>query len=378
MKILILHATAGAGHRRAAEAIGKAFQNAAPSAEVKISDILDFTPPLFRKTYAEGYLDLVRKAPELWGYLYSKSDRKAQEPWRKEIRALFNKLNAVSFFKFYRDFDPDVAVCTHFMPLQLLASGKRRDRNPAPVYCAITDFTVHGLWIEEGVDCYYVANDEARRHMIRRGQPEDRIMVTGIPIDPVFEKQQSKDEALQALGIDSDLPVVLLLGGGFGVGPTLELIRSFGQETPVCRLLVVTGANEKLRKQAEILAGTVSTPMTVYGLVSNIHVMMDACDLVITKPGGLTTSEVLAKGKPMLVIDPIPGQEQRNCEEVLEAGAAARLFEAEDACYKVASLLNDRPRLAQMECNARKIGKPRAAAAIVADILRRAGRIMAS
>jgi processive 1,2-diacylglycerol beta-glucosyltransferase len=378
MKILLLHALTGAGHRRAAEAIAKAFQNAVPSAEVKVCDILEFTPPLFRKTYAEGYLDLVRKAPELWGYLYSESDRKANAPWRKEIRALFNKLNAVSFFKFYRDFDPDLAVCTHFTPLQLLSSKRGRDKKSAPLYGVITDFAVHGLWILENVDCYYVATDEARRHLVRRGQPEDRVSLTGIPIDPVFERSQRKEDALRSLGLDSDFPVVLLLGGGFGIGPTLELIRSFGQEPPICRLLVVTGANEKLRKQAELLADAIRTPVNVYGFVSNIHVMMDASDLVISKPGGLTTSEVLAKGKPMLVIDPIPGQEQRNCEAVLEAGAAARLFEVEDAYYKVASLLNDRSRLMQMGSNARKMGRPHAAAAIVADILRRSGKDMPS
>ncbi|MFH0880979.1 MAG: glycosyltransferase [Lentisphaerota bacterium] len=374
MRILLLHASAGAGHRRAAEAMDKAFRNALPFVETTVCDILEFTPPLFRKTYAEGYLDLVRKAPELWGYLYSESDRKASDPWRKEIRALFNKLNAGSFFTFYKNFAPDLAVCTHFMPLQLLSSKRQRNKYPAPVYGIITDLAVHGLWILENVDCYYVATEEAQRHLIRRGQPKDRVCITGIPIDPVFERSQNKEEALQALGLKNDLPAVLLLGGGCGIGPTLELIQSFKQEPPFCRLLVVTGSNAKLEKQARMLARESRTPVEVYGFVSNIHVMMDACDLVITKPGGLTTSEVLAKGKPMLVIDPIPGQEQRNCEAVLEAGAAARLFEVEDACYKVASLLNDKTRLMQMGRNARKIGQPHAAAAIAADILKRSGK----
>ena len=118
MKILLLHASAGAGHRRAAEALAKAFLQARPDAEVKVCDILDYTSGIFRKTYSEGYLDLVRKAPELWGYLYSEADRKAEVPWRKEIRAVFNKVHALSFLKFYKDFDPDIAVCTHFMTLQ--------------------------------------------------------------------------------------------------------------------------------------------------------------------------------------------------------------------------------------------------------------------
>ncbi len=371
MKILLLHASAGAGHRRAAEALSKAFIQARPDAEVKVCDILDYTAGVFRKTYSEGYLDLVRKAPELWGYFYSEADRRAGVPWRKEIRAFFNKVNTLAFLKFYREYDPDIAVCTHFMPLQLLTRASRRRRRHARVYCAVTDFAVHALWILENTDAYYVAMEEARRHLVRRGQPADRVKVTGIPIDPVFQQGQSKANALQALGLPSDLPVVLLLGGGFGVGPTLELIRAFGQEEPVCRLVVVAGANAKLKAEAEALAATIRTPVVVHGFVSNIHVMMDACDLVISKPGGLTTSEVLAKGRPMLVINPIPGQEQRNCETVLEAGAAARLFEVEDAYFKVKSLLEDREHLARMSGQARRMGRPGAAAEIVADILAR-------
>jgi processive 1,2-diacylglycerol beta-glucosyltransferase len=369
MKILLLHASAGAGHRRAAEALSKAFLQARPDAEVRVCDILDHTAEIFRKTYSKGYLDVVRKAPELWGYLYSQSDRRSNEPWRKEVRAAFNKMNTLSFLKFYRDYDPDIAVCTHFMPLQLLTRASRRRKRHARVYCAVTDFAVHALWILENTDTYYVAMEEARRHLIRRGQPAERVKVTGIPIDPVFEQSQPKAEALKALGLPSDLPVVLLLSGGFGVGPTLDLIRAFGQEKPVCRLVVVAGANARLKEEAEALAKTIRTPVVVHGFVTNIHVMMDACDLVISKPGGLTTSEVLAKGRPMLVINPIPGQEQRNCETVLEAGAAARLFEVEDAYFKVKTLLDDPELLDQMSRRAKRFGHPGAAAAIVTDIL---------
>lgn len=372
MKILLLHASAGAGHKRAAEALAKAFHRLVPDSEVKVCDILDFTPPLFRQTYAHGYLDVVRKAPELWGYLYSQSDKKADEPWRRKVRAIFNKLNAAAFLRYYRDFAPDIAVCTHFMPLQLLTERRRRGKMQTPVYCAVTDFAVHALWILKHVDAYYVASEEARRQLIRRGQPAERIGVMGIPVDPVFAETLSRQDALRALGLDSALPVVLLLTGGFGVGPAVELLRSFGDQEPVCQLVVVAGANEKLQRQAESVARTLRTPVRVYGFVNNIHTLMDASELIITKPGGLTTSEILAKGKPMLVIDPIPGQEQRNCEVVLEAGLAARLFDAEDAYFKVKALLEDRRRLADMASHAVRLGHPQAAMDIAADILRRA------
>ncbi len=376
MKILLLHASAGAGHKRAAEALAKAFAQLSPESQIRVCDILDFTPPLFRQTYAHGYLDLVRKAPELWGYLYSQSDRKAEEPWRKKVRALFNKLNAASFFKYYRDFNPDIAVCTHFMPLQMLTERRRRGKSAAPVFCAVTDFAVHALWILKHVDAYYVASEEARRQLIRKGQPADRVTVSGIPVDPVFAESLPRLKALQTLGLEDSLPVVLLLTGGFGVGPALELLRSFESEQhPFCRLVVVAGANAKLKAAAESIAHKLRTPVQVLGFVNHIHTLMDAADLIVTKPGGLTTSEVLAKGKPMLVIDPIPGQEQRNCEVVLEAGMAARLFDAEDACFKIKTLLQDRERLDQMSRNAARFARARAAHDIAADILRRSGHL---
>jgi len=369
MKILILHASAGAGHKRAAEALAKAFRQVDPGNHVMVHDILDFTPAIFRRTYAKGYLDIVRHVPELWGYMYSQSDKKALDPKRKRIRAVFNKLNTPLFFKFFNDFDPDAVVCTHFMPLELLTTREKKGKIATPLFCVVTDFAVHALWILEGVARYYVATEEARRHLIRKGQAPERVRLTGIPIDPVFSRGEPQEAMRRKLGIRSDLPTLLLLSGGFGVGPTCDLIRSMRELTLPCQLLVVAGANEKMKKDAESAAAKLNIPVTVFGFVNNMHELMDASDIVISKPGGLTTSEVLAKGKPMIIIDPIPGQEQRNCEYLLEAGAAMRLFEVEDAPYKVQTLLGNKARLAQMRKNALALGKPRAAFDIVKDVM---------
>jgi processive 1,2-diacylglycerol beta-glucosyltransferase len=368
MKVLILHASAGAGHKRAAEALANAFALEDPSAEVVVRDILDFTAPMFRKSYGKGYLDVVRKAPELWGYMFSQSDKKALLPSRKAIRAIFNEINTLAFGKFCREFDADFVVCTHFMPLEILAHKSKWKCGDVPLYCVVTDFAVHSLWVIENVDRYYVATDDARRQLIRKGQPEDKIRITGIPVDPVFSKSERPEDARRKLGIAAHTPTALLLSGGFGVGPTVDLIRSFGHVDVNCQLLVVAGANEKLKNEAIAAADGLKIPVKVFGFVNNIHELMDASDVVISKPGGLTTSEVLAKGKPMIVIDPIPGQEQRNCEYLLEAGAALRLYDPEDAPYKVQALLDNPERLERMKRRAREIGHPFAALEIVRDI----------
>jgi processive 1,2-diacylglycerol beta-glucosyltransferase len=374
MNLLILHAAAGAGHKRAAEALAAAAQAAGGEHRVTVRDILDFTPPLFRRTYAKGYLDVVKSVPELWGYMYARSDRRALLPHRQRIRSVFNKLNTRRFFEFHDELAPDATLCTHFLPLELLATRAREEPHARPPYGIVTDFAVHALWILDGVARYYVATEEARRQLLRKGQAPENVRVTGIPVDPVFGGGEPAGVARVRLGLDPDLPALLLLSGGCGVGPTCDLVRSLRELTTPCQLLVVAGNNAELRKEAEEAAAALPFPCRVYGFVTNMHELMDAADLVISKPGGLTSSEVLAKGKPMVVIEPIPGQEQRNCECLLEAGAAARVFEVEDAPCKIGALLADPARRARMAASAKALGRPHAAAEIVADVIRHRGQ----
>jgi processive 1,2-diacylglycerol beta-glucosyltransferase len=366
MKLLILHASAGNGHRRAAEALGEAARAAHHT--VTLRDVLDFTSPLYRSTYAQGYLRLVRSAPELWGYLYSQSDRHAQRPFDRRLRTLFNRLNTVSFWRFFRREAPDAVLCTHFMPLELIASLPPSKRQGLRLHGIVTDFAVHALWYATGVDAYYVATAEAQRQLVRRGQPENRILHMGIPILPPFALSCPPTEARTRLGLPPEIPLVLLLSGGYGVGPTVEIIRALAANSPPCQLVVIAGNNPTLESAARQAAQGAALPITVLGFTPIIHDYMDAADLIISKPGGLTSSEALAKGKPMMIVDPIPGQEQRNCEYLLENGCAVRLFDPPDAPWKIRALFADPPRLAALSANARRQGHPDAAARIIASV----------
>ena len=367
MNVLLLHASAGAGHKRAAEALARGFEQRGAKAEVR--DILDFTPPMFRKTYAAGYLNVVRTVPELWGYMYARTDQSSQKPWEKRVRTAFNKLNTLSFSRFLRKVRPDAVVCTHFMPLELLGTQRNRRVPSPPLFGVVTDFAAHSLWAAPRVERYFVASVEAARQLARLGQPADRIAVTGIPVDPAFAGSRPVSEARTELGLRPDLPVVLVLCGGFGVGPVAGLLRTFRDEPLAAQGVVVTGRNEALRQEAEAIARTSSMPVRVEGFVANMHVWLNAADLVVSKPGGLTTAECLAMGKPMVIVDPIPGQEQRNAEMLLEEGAAVRLFETADASWKIGNLLSDPARLTSLSANARRLGRPSAAADIVDAVL---------
>jgi processive 1,2-diacylglycerol beta-glucosyltransferase len=369
MKLLILHASAGNGHRRAAEALAAAAT--AQQHSVVVRDVLDFVPTLFRKTYAAGYLNLVRSAPELWGYFFAQTDRKAQRPAERRVRTVFNKLNALSFYRFLRDEQPDAALCTHFLPLELIGSLPPHRRHNLPLFGVVTDYAAHALWYCDSVNAYYVATEEARRQLRRKGQPVTSLVNTGIPVMPEFSTRVTPAEGRARLGLQTDLPAVLVLSGGYGVGPTLELLRACAAEPPPCQLLVVAGKNPELEQAAkQVVAGTALTA-TVYGFVNNVHELMDAADLVISKPGGLSTAEALAKGRPMMIVEPIPGQEQRNAEWLLENGAAVRLHEAVDTSWKLASLFSDPARLAVLAANAARLGRPTAAADILADVMPR-------
>lgn len=368
-RILILHATAGAGHKRAAEALAAAAKIQTPDSEVVVRDILDFTAPIFKKTYAEGYLNLVRTIPELWGYLYTRADKKATKPNEAKIRTVFNKLNTLTFTKYFKELQPDAVICTHFMPLEILSAAIEEGKTSVPLYCVVTDFAVHSLWLMKNVERYYVANEESKRYLVRHGQFGESVECTGIPIDPIFSKSLASEEAKALLGLDRNLPAVLILGGGFGVGPTAQLLRSFEHIGPDCQIMVVAGKNQDMQREAEAIGKTLRIPVKVFGFVNNIHELMDAADLIISKPGGLTTCEVLAKHKPLVIIDPIPGQEQRNCEYLLEIGAAVRLYDIDDAPYKIEELLDDKTRMRQMAANAEKAARPRAAFDILQDII---------
>jgi processive 1,2-diacylglycerol beta-glucosyltransferase len=365
--ILILHATAGAGHTRAAQAIAAALK--ARGEAHQLVDILDCTPALFRRMYVKSYIDLVQKAPELWGYLYDRTDvvRPATSK-RVKARLAFNQLNSLPFKKLLKEASPRAIVCTHFLPLELLSDLKGRGKIDTPVHAVVTDVSPHALWVYPNIDCYHVATRAAARELERKGFPAERIRVTGIPVDPVFAERTTGPAARKKLGLP-EKPTVLMLSGGFGVGPMTEALESFRGSSAEISLVVVAGKNAELEAKCRAVAKTLRVPVTVHGFVTNMHELMDAADLIVTKPGGLTTTEVLAKGKPMALVSPIPGQEQRNCEYLLEAGAAVRLYDVADAAFYLTEWLADAERMKRMTAAAKAIARPRAAEDIAAAVV---------
>ena len=365
--ILILHATAGAGHKRAGEALAAALK--ARHQDHRVVDTLECTTALFRRMYVKSYIDIVQKAPELWGYLYEKSDVVADPTSRKaRVRLAFDKLNSRKFKALLAEVNPGLIVCTHFLPLELLSDLKGRGKLDVPVHAVVTDVSLHSFWVYPHIEHYHVATPSTARELVRKGYPASQISVTGIPVDPLFANRTPAVEARAKLGL-LEKPTILLLSGGFGVGPMKQMLASFSESRDNLSLVVVAGKNSQLEAECKALAATLPVPIKVYGFVNNMHELMDAADLIVTKPGGLTTTEVLAKGKPMALISPIPGQEQRNAEYLLEEGAAVRLYDVADAAYYLQRWLSDAVRMRRMTASAQAIARPFAAQEIAATLV---------
>ncbi len=361
-RVLVLSASVGAGHLRAAEAVELALRQLDPSAVVQNLDVLDFTNTAFRRLYARAYLDLVNRAPYALGYFYDLMDRTPSPHHKSDrLRLLVEKLNLRRFSKFLREEMWDVIVNTHFLPAEMIAALRRKGDIVTPQFTATTDFETHRLWVNQPCDRYFTATEEGALNLQHWGVPAADITVTGIPIHPAFSEPKDREECRRRQGIGNGRPVVLQLAGGFGVGPVESLFQGILQvETPL-ELVVVAGRNAELKTRLEQMAVPPRHLVHVLGFTTAMDELMAAADLVVSKPGGLTTSEALARGTPMAVVNPIPGQESRNSDFLLENGAAIKVNNVATLPHKLNQLLGSPARLAELTANAVRLGRPQAA-----------------
>jgi processive 1,2-diacylglycerol beta-glucosyltransferase len=369
-RLLILSVSAGAGHTRAAQALEQTGKALWPKAEVLHADVLDFAEAVYRKGYVQSYLEMVNRAPELWGYLYRSSDHPPRRGGgQSRFVRFFDRLEFARFRRFVRDFDADAVLATHFLPCQVFAPYRRRGRDRFPLGLVLTDFDAHAFWVQPTADRFFVATEELAAVLAGRGIRRQKISVTGIPVMPAFARRHDREALRTRFQLSRRKPVILVMSGGAGVGSLVEVVGRVLASGPV-QVLAVAGRNEKARRELESLRPPAGTELRVYGFVEDVAALMAVADLAVGKSGGLTTAECLAMGLPMLVCDPIPGQEERNCDFLLEAGSGVRANGGAALSFKLKALLSDERRLKRMRRAARRAGKPRAAA----EILKVAGR----
>jgi processive 1,2-diacylglycerol beta-glucosyltransferase len=371
-RVLLLSASSGAGHVRAAQALEKAFA-ARGDCVVEHIDAIRYVSKLFQRVYDKAYIAMVRRAPELMGVLYDRTD----QPWNHPRRRLaMDRLNTQPMIRMLKRMQPDLCVATHFLPAEIIAWLIAKKKLSARHAIVVTDYDVHALWLCRTVDRYYVALEESAEYMARIGVPRDKVRVTGIPVDPLFAKPVDHGDAREHLGLDAEATTVLVSAGGEGVGPIEQLVRNLLAMQKPWQIVAIAGKSEKTRRRLEELsqqAGKLpggASRLCAVGFTTEMDQYMAAADLLVGKAGGLTTSEALARALPIALVEPIPGQEERNADHLLEAGAAIRCNNLPAAAWKIATLLDDPARLRRMHEAARAMARPAAAADIAEDALR--------
>ncbi|HEX8096568.1 MAG TPA: glycosyltransferase [Pyrinomonadaceae bacterium] len=369
-KVLILSASAGAGHVRAAEAVERAFALAGAAREVRHVDTLRYTNKLFRNLYSKAYIDMVNKMPDVLGWLYDHLDK----PWKNERRRLaFDKLNTRPFVRMLKEYRPEMVVCTHFLPAEIISWLRAKERISTRQAVVVTDFDVHAMWLCHHFEHYFVALDETREHLERLGIPQAKLTVSGIPIDPIFAEQKDRRDAQRKLGLKDDRTTILVSAGGFGVGPIEHLMTALAELKHPAQVVAICGRNEELKERVERLASSKRSEGNVeikaIGYTTEMNEYMAASDILLGKPGGLTTSEALARGLVFCIVNPIPGQEERNSDHLLEEGVAIRCNNLPVLAYKLDKLLDDPGRFSRMKENALRLARPRAAQDIVTKLL---------
>lgn len=371
-RVLLLSASSGAGHVRAAQALEQAFI-ARGDCDVEHIDAIEFVSKLFQRVYDKSYISMVRRAPELMGVLYERTDQPWQHPRR---RLALDRLNAQPMIRMLKKAQPDLCVATHFLPAEIIAWLVAKKRLAAKNAIVVTDYDVHAMWLCRTVGRYYVAIPEAAEYLAGIGVPREILRVTGIPIDPVFSVPIEQAAARRELKLDAKATILLLAAGGYGVGPLEQLVQDLLALAKPWQLVAVAGKSEEMKKRLEGIArsaGTLSggaARLVPVGFTKQMDQFMASADLLVGKAGGLTTSEALARHLPMALIEPIPGQEFRNADHLLEAGAAIRCNNLPAAAWKIAQLLDDRERMAGMRKAAAGMARPDAAARIAEDALR--------
>lgn len=362
-RVIILSVSAGTGHMQAAEALKESILEKNPLAEVIVLDTFRYTSPFLEKVVLGTYMEMLKITPVVYGYLYRRAEK--GQPLsgfaKHEFNRILNKFSASKLLNFIQGKNPQAVICTHPFPLGILATLRSEGKFNPLIVGVLTDYTVHSYWVFPEVDCYLVAAEGLTEEFTDYHISAEKVLATGIPINLKFSLPVSADQIYRRLGLVKGIPTVLVMGGGLGMGPVAESVKALGSSSTACQLLVVAGRNEQLRAKLERFEAELRNPVKIFGFVDNIHELMSVSDLMVGKAGGLTCAEAMAKGLPMFIYDPLPGQEERNAEFLVAAGAAVKVSKDEDLVDLVTACVNNPARLKAMSRSAAALARPNSA-----------------
>ena len=367
-RILFLYLTKHSGHYAAAVAIDDAARQLDPSVQTMLLDSFSHTNPVLSKVTLKAYLTILKAAPEIWEFMYDNPEFKERTA---KIRELLNRGNSKKLQRVLADFQPDAAVCTQAFACGVIASWKQATGNDSPALVGVlTDFVAHRYWAHEKVDLYIAPSEETKQTLISQGVPPERIKAHGLPVGEKFTSPVDKAAVLKTLGLKPDLPKVLVMGGSLGLGPMKSVIRKLDKLPQPFDIIGVTGKNDELKERLSRKGRKLRHHTTILGFVENVHELMSIAEMVVTKPGGITAAEALVKQLPMIIINPIPGQEAKNTEFLLSQNVAVEAGNANDVMLYVDEFFRNPEKLRRMREAARTLSRPQAADRAAEAILR--------
>lgn len=361
MDVLFLSVSVGGGHLKAAEALKEYVEKAFPGSRNLIVDTLKYVNPLVDKLVVGGYLRAAKSVPGVYGILYALSEScKGINIFSQTA----NNLLSSRLQTLIDEFRPSVIVCTHPFPLQMISSLKRRNKINVPAVAVLTDFVNHPLWLHDNIEAYVVSHESLKSGLAGMGVPGQLIHTCGIPISDSFLRAKSKNAARNELGLE-DKPTFLVMGGSLGFGRIYDVFLSLVKCKKDLQVVVITGKNQSLKNKLEKCSYEMDKCVKILSYSDRVADFMDASDFIITKPGGMTAAEALVKGLPMLIISPIPGQEERNAHFLLNNGAAVRILGHDNIDSLLHQVMDDPLRTMHMREMAGRLARPNAGRDIV-------------
>ncbi len=357
-KILLMYISKVSGHRQATMAIAKSLKKAMPHAEIMSINGFGYNYPLLEHVVNAAYMTVIKHTPKVWDYLY---DNPKVVKRSANLRHFLNRSSHTKLEKLFKEFPADTVVCSQAFPCSMVADFKTARGLSFNLIGTLTDYAPHSYWINEGVDHYIVPSEDTKERFMKKGVDPAKIKPFGIPIRAKFAEKLDKKAIRADLGLDPHIPVVLVMGGGQGLGPMKEAVKKCLASSLPMQFIVVSGANQKLFKWLKKTAPRSPRKIVYYDYANNVDELMEAAHLIVTKPGGMTTAECLAKGLPMVIVNPLPGQEERNADFLLEKGVAIRVHDLRDLAEEVEVLLKSPERLHAMSRAAHDNSKPLAA-----------------
>lgn len=372
MKVLIFYASYGGGHLNAAKSIENCIINNYKYIDVELIDCMKYINKTIEKVTTSAYREMAKKTPWAWGKIYSDS----QKGPLAHISSRSNKIMAIKLLKLLREKQPDLIISTHPFGSQMCSYLKRKGKISAKIATIMTDFAPHDQWLvgNDFTDYYFVAHDKMKQYLISKNIPENKVYVTGIPISNRFLEKFDKKEVLKSFQLSEGKQTVLFFGGGeFGLGKTktIQIFEAFVKSTENIQIVAIAGRNQKMKYNFEEVVKThnKSDAVKILEFTDKVPELMSIADLIVTKPGGLTTSENLASHLPMVIINPIPGQEEENAKFLEEKGIAIWIKKTDDTSNIIKSLFLNPDKLSEMRKNTYLLAHPHSTEAICEILL---------